>query len=347
MFRAQALTDLKRINDDQPVNPNGAAEEEIDPNDVLVAYDNPQDNQSSSSTIPDSSLDMSFSFYPSPFGLKIPKVDLTRPRSERHEPVTERAQPSTSSQQLVCQCCFDDIVSNSSSHVACAGVNDLHPFCLDCVRRYAEEWVFGGTIYPLSQHADKKYLPCLSSDCKGGHIPEESVRTSVSPTIFSQYVSKMLEEKSKRSVSSTESIPTDVSRARGSPRTSGKSTLDESYHVAEEALTDAKVRKCSVCHTRFLKEEDSCNKMRCPSCRYCTCYICRQPVESKGYDHFCTHEYDTSCERCDGSCPLWSRRDDARDSDHLREVAHDLANRLWEESLLNGNDIRIDVERLL
>jgi hypothetical protein len=50
----------------------------------------------------------------------------------------------------------------------------------------------------------------------------------------------------------------------------------------ENAATEAMVRECVKCNTRFL-QEDGCNKMTC-QCGATSCYICRKPVAD--YSHF-------------------------------------------------------------
>lgn len=272
------------------------------------------------------------------------------------------AAPPLQPQRLTCQCCYEDISPSDYTWVSCASMDDLHCFCADCVRRLVEEFVFGSTSYPLAVAEGRLYLPCLSSQNCSGYLSEESIQHSVSMKVFDQYIGKM------QSVNrtTTDDGPADANQElQGIPREiespplqpkNQQSTLDESYHAAEEALTDAKVRRCNVCHTKFLKEKDSCNKMRCPSCRYCMCYICRKPVESRGYEHWCRHRYDEPCQDCPGRCALWSLHDDKKDETHLRQVAEEMANRLWEESLLKAEEsattsdqgeVRIDVERLL
>lgn len=259
-------------------------------------------------------------------------------------------------QQLVCQCCFDDISPSDFSWVACTNAEELHCFCADCLRRYVEEWVFGGASYPLwkGDEDDKVYLPCLSPDCKVGYVAEEAVEHVVSNKVWLKYTEKMVRVRYAEPqglVVRVESPPVSPKPKKSGREnsTSSKNSLDESCHAVEEALTNAKVRKCPVCHTRFLKEADSCNKMRCPNCKWCVCYICREPVPSKGYDHFCNHKVDVACGECGCSCPLWTKQDDATDESKMREIAQDMANRVWEQSLLDksSEEIKLDVERLL
>jgi TRIAD3 protein (E3 ubiquitin-protein ligase RNF216) len=80
----------------------------------------------------------------------------------------------------------------------------------------------------------------------------------------------------------------------------------------EDAMTEAKIRKCPKCGLCFLKSE-GCNKMTC-KCGTLTCYICREEIDKKtGYAHFCQAfncQHDTpACSKC----PLYSNpeEDDA------------------------------------
>ena len=131
------------------------------------------------------------------------------------------------------------------------------------------------------------------------------------------------------------------------------SILGQFVHSVEEAMTKAKVRTCPSCMTKFLKDEDFCNKLKCPSCKTAICYICRSVIPAQGYGHFCVHQHG-GCAACVGVyCPLWTEVDDdnRRDIAEMRARGLDEANRIWEESLLaehsRGTEIRIDVDLLL
>jgi hypothetical protein len=129
---------------------------------------------------------------------------------------------------------------------------------------------------------------------------------------------------------------------------------EKSLHEVEEAMSQAKFRTCPRCSTKFLKDEDFCNKLKCPSCATAICYICRNVVPSKGYDHFCKHSRG-GCGDCEGKfCALWTdvAQDNERDQVEMRECGLETANRLWAESLLEDtsgahSEIRVDVDKLL
>jgi hypothetical protein len=244
-----------------------------------------------------------------------------------------------------------------------------HSFCTDCVKRYVESWLFGGAYYTLrerkrdtttphrSSHAavDVGALPCLSGTCTEGWFTDDTVSRVVSAKVAQQYQEKLVSLACVIAVSSTpNSNPLPSSdessnvNVNSNVKLDKKKLLEQSYRQAEEALTYAKMRQCPYCKVSFLKESDSCNKMTCPSCRNTMCYICRKPVEKRGYEHFCQHSYDSCSQQCN-KCPLWTLKDDARDREHLRQVAVEHANRVWEESLLRDDqhEIRLDVDKLL
>lgn len=66
----------------------------------------------------------------------------------------------------------------------------------------------------------------------------------------------------------------------------------------EEAMTEARVRICHKCKTRFYKTE-GCNKMTC-TCGALMCYLCRKDVSKEGYNHFCgkPHCDKKTCQQC-------------------------------------------------
>jgi hypothetical protein len=77
----------------------------------------------------------------------------------------------------------------------------------------------------------------------------------------------------------------------------------------EDAMTAAVVRNCPGCGKAFFKVE-GCNKMKCPSCKTLSCYLCRQEIAD--YTHFC-QTFNCSHDSC-GACILFtnSERDDRR-----------------------------------
>ena len=78
--------------------------------------------------------------------------------------------------------------------------------------------------------------------------------------------------------------------------------------TVEEAISEAKIRKCYKCHKPFVKS-DGCNKITC-GCGAKQCYVCRAAI--KDYTHFC-QKFECKHQSC-GKCPLYSNaeQDDAR-----------------------------------
>jgi TRIAD3 protein (E3 ubiquitin-protein ligase RNF216) len=68
-------------------------------------------------------------------------------------------------------------------------------------------------------------------------------------------------------------------------------------HLVEEAMSEALIRNCPRCQAKIVKEF-GCNKMTCPSCRCCMCYLCKKDITREQYAHFgygpnaCTVEDD-------------------------------------------------------
>jgi hypothetical protein len=70
----------------------------------------------------------------------------------------------------------------------------------------------------------------------------------------------------------------------------------------EEQLSEAMIRECWKCRTKYFKEE-GCNKMTCPKpgCGAKMCYLCKQPV--KDYTHFYGQGGAPTASK---TCPLWT-----------------------------------------
>ena len=263
-------------------------------------------------------------------------------------------QPAVPRRVPVCQCCYEDI--HTAPVVRCS--IGAHSFCPSCIKRYVETWVYGEP-YPIKDIPDKadgsfKALPCLSGSCTEGYIPHNAVQGTNSEHVWESYQEKMFHAMSLKDdvTPSTKPAPKSLAQAGSDEVTeeeSVSSSMDQGYRAVEEAMTEAKLRRCPECHTPFLKESGYCNKIRCPSCRTAVCYICRQKVENRGYKHFCVHSYDSCNQNC-GKCSLWTNKDDKVDQERLRLVATNEANRMWEESLLGDDSstvVELDVERLL
>ena len=81
-----------------------------------------------------------------------------------------------------------------------------------------------------------------------------------------------------------------------------KKDEEEARKRIEEQLSEAMIRTCWKCQTKYFKEE-GCNKMTCPkpTCGAKMCYLCKQPV--KDYTHFYGQGGAPTATK---TCPLWT-----------------------------------------
>lgn len=125
-----------------------------------------------------------------------------------------------------------------------------------------------------------------------------------------------------------------------------KKREDEGRLKVEEAMAEAKIRKCPKCKTPFVKS-DGCNKMVC-RCGTKMCYICRQELKGVNpYAHFCQvpHCKHKTC----NNCTLYSN---AEEDDELaiREAGLTAAQNYREalkEKDQGGTEINIDVDGIM
>jgi len=113
-----------------------------------------------------------------------------------------------------------------------------------------------------------------------------------------------------------------------------KNREDEGRLKVEEALAEAKIRKCPKCTTPFVKS-DGCNKMTC-RCGAKICYICRQELNGHNpYDHF--------CKKC-GKCVLFSNAEED-DQRAMREAGLTAAQAYRQElQETGGSDVHVDID---
>lgn len=241
----------------------------------------------------------------------------------------QQKQEEVSDGPACCQCCYNELTAtagdNDSSALAQCN-HGVHQFCSDCVAHYTQAFAFGEP-YPLRQEPATAFrvLPCLSSDCADdGYIPHGVIEKHCSAPVWKAYQEKIFTN-SPTEPSNLKQPPSEIVSAASRRQNRKK---NRGYHRIEEALTEAKVRRCPNCATPFLKEAGYCNKLRCPSCSTAVCYICTQAVPSRGYDHFCNHGYDVCPENC-GKCVLWTTQDEAIDANYLRQVGTQEAHQMW------------------
>ena len=108
-----------------------------------------------------------------------------------------------------------------------------------------------------------------------------------------------------------------------------KKDEEEARKKIEEQLSEAMIRECWKCRSKYFKEE-GCNKMTCPKpgCGAKMCYLCKQPV--KDYTHFYGQGGAPTPTK---TCPLWT--DNKRL--HEQEVANAAAKAKEELAAQNPN----------
>ena len=264
---------------------------------------------------------------------------IRRPEADDQEEEATK-QPRLPTRYQVCQCCYDEIrairtTNTVDSKYTCN--TGKHKFCHDCVKQYIETWVYAES-YPLRDTPEQtKALPCLaSSQCSDCFLSTSLVERVCAAKVWEAYQEKMFRIMSVGNWKADYSDSCDTFGTESSYSDDDDDDDDEDKTVVaanklNEALTEAKLRRCPDCFTPFLKET-GCNKIPCPSCHTVICYICSERVPRKGYEHFCNHSYD-NCSRHCGKCPLWTTQDEHADQQRLIALTNH-ANQAWERALL-------------
>jgi hypothetical protein len=228
--------------------------------------------------------------------------------------------------------------------------NSNHAVCAHCLASYVHEWVFGGTSYPLrkqrrrvenpvdlagapEQSSTTWELPCLSPDCPNGSYPRHAVQSAISSQAMEQYDQKLQQIYNGPKTKATTATAAPQRDADNTTRPSSPARSRDQLAV-EETLTERRIRRCAVCCAAFVKESNTCNKIRCPHCNFRFCFVCLTDLPAKGYAHFCTHQYDSACDACvrEGTtCHLWSHEhDDSESKDDDDNAADDMDNAIRE-----------------
>ncbi|CAJ1953708.1 unnamed protein product [Cylindrotheca closterium] len=300
-------------------------------------------------------------------------VDTILVRRQRSE---ARKKSQVTGTALECSCCFDQVAIEEM--VAC--MDEGHLFCIDCIKGYAENQIFGNGSLGTN-HVTKKpssaLLCCHSSGCQSQFQDDHLLKALPKKTLekYNELQFRAVMEQAgliqslctcpkcgfQADVPETQMIfqcPIEgckfasCRKCRKPPHIPLKcdevvkqKREDEGRLKIEEAISSAKIRTCPKCHTSFVKS-DGCNKMTC-RCGLKMCYICRQPLPNHDpYSHFCNtpHCKHQSC----GKCTLYSndKEDDAR---AMREAGIDAAEE-YREKLLQEDDkveINLDVDKIL
>ncbi|XP_042221686.1 E3 ubiquitin-protein ligase RNF216-like isoform X4 [Homarus americanus] len=244
----------------------------------------------------------------------------------------------TNDQLKECQCCYDDEVLADDMDT-CSAPGTEHIFCINCIRRFAEEEIGQG----------RTTFRCLEGDCKA-EFSLSTLKRIMKPAVFSNILErKQLEEIAAAGIEDLVACPfcnfqtimpnqedkvfkclnpecmKDSCRMCKEPNhvplrceEVEKQHQKDARTYMENRMTEAMVRECWKCKKRFIKE-DGCNKMRC-SCGAMMCYICKKQI--KGYDHFEDKPVPTDPRKC----PLWSNSEKI----HAEEV-RDIADKLKQE----------------
>ncbi|KAG0374891.1 hypothetical protein BGX24_009800 [Mortierella sp. AD032] len=202
-----------------------------------------------------------------------------------------------------CGCCFDDVPANRI-----AMCEEGHIFCLSCSRRGAEvELGYRRTV-----------LKCMTAGCTAVFPDSEAAIFLAKPVFeglmrarqqselkmagldslvecpFCSYAAIVENDEDKefrcegpkcRKVScrlckALTHIPQSCEEYK---KELEKDNVLSVQHKVEEQMSQALIRECVKCKSRFFKTE-GCNKMTCPQCHTIMCYVCK--VQIKDYSHF-------------------------------------------------------------
>ncbi|KAF7134121.1 hypothetical protein CNMCM5793_005750 [Aspergillus hiratsukae] len=204
-----------------------------------------------------------------------------------------------------CQCCYSDIPPNRA--ITCEGEN-VHFFCFSCIRKSAETQI--GLM--------KYQLQCFdTSGCQAG-FPRSEIKKVLGSSMMAKLDAlQQLDEISRASIEGLESCPFCEFKAICPPVEEDREfrccnpscevvscrlckdtahvpkTCEEAKkergiserHLVEEAMSEALIRNCPRCKVKIVKEF-GCNKMTCPKCRCCMCYLCKKDITREQYAHF-------------------------------------------------------------
>ncbi|KAG9321987.1 hypothetical protein KVV02_008312 [Mortierella alpina] len=222
---------------------------------------------------------------------------------------------------IECGCCFDEVAPNRV-----AQCEDGHLFCMECSRRGAE----------VEIGYQRTVLKCMSAGCKSAFADSEAIKFLPSAVFkgllrarqqqelkmagldslvecpFCPYAAVMENENDKefrcqarrcrkiscRLCKQLTHIPLSCEEHR---KEQEKNSVLSAQHRVEEQMSQALIRECPKCKSRFFKTE-GCNKMTCPECHTKMCYVCKKEI--KDYSHF-DQTPANSAPRNRNLCRLW------------------------------------------
>ncbi|KAF9917338.1 hypothetical protein BX616_001325 [Lobosporangium transversale] len=204
---------------------------------------------------------------------------------------------------IECGCCYDDVPPNRV-----AQCEEGHLFCLQCSRRGAE----------VELGYQRTVLKCMTSGCTAVFSDSEAIKFLSKPVFqgllrarqqnelkmagldslvecpFCTYAAVVENDDDKefrcqapkcRKVScrlckARTHVPLSCEEYR---KEREKNNVLSAQHKVEEQMSQALIRECPKCKSRFFKTE-GCNKMTCPQCHTKMCYVCKMQI--KDYSHF-------------------------------------------------------------
>ncbi|KAF9274305.1 hypothetical protein BGZ68_000781 [Mortierella alpina] len=222
---------------------------------------------------------------------------------------------------IECGCCFDEVAPNRV-----AQCEDGHLFCMECSRRGAE----------VEIGYQRTVLKCMSAGCKSAFADSEAIKFLPSAVFkgllrarqqqelkmagldslvecpFCPYAAVMENENDKefrcqarrcrkiscRLCKQLTHIPLSCEEHR---KEQEKNSVLSAQHRVEEQMSQALIRECPKCKSRFFKTE-GCNKMTCPECHTKMCYVCKKEI--RDYSHF-DQTPANSAPRNKNLCRLW------------------------------------------
>ncbi|KAI8512126.1 hypothetical protein Bbelb_087650 [Branchiostoma belcheri] len=260
-------------------------------------------------------------------------------------------------QMIECGCCYGEVTFEDM--VQCY---DGHLFCVDCLKNYTKEKVFGSGQASLS---------CMTDGCDST-FPMGQLEKALPENMLKKYEERLEEENiNLAGLDDLVRCPScdygailaegdkvfrcqnpecmkqtcrhckeDWAEHFGIPCKEVERADDTKFRTSiEEKMTEAKIRTCHQCKASFTKH-DGCNKTdsadrplpprRVPAklmtcrCLAKMCYVCRKPI--KDYNHFCRHARNPGepCQICT-ACSLWTstEEDDERAMEEIQKAARE------------------------
>ena len=223
---------------------------------------------------------------------------------------------------MECQCCFTEVAFEEL--LSC--VEEGHLFCVDCIVRYLEHQIYT---------QQTSHLTCLhtsSNNCQSA-FSYAQLQQQLPPKLLQAYDQLQTTQAIQTAIPQLESsicICPQCNKPTLIPTTQQILTCSHCQHescrhckklphipltceevvqdrqstndrtTVEEAMSQALIRSCPKCSTKFVKE-NGCNKMKCPKCGIFVCYICQKQIPKHiGYSHFCQtpHCSHKTCKKC-------------------------------------------------